>query len=475
MRWSMTTATAEERDHEVVVVGCGMAGLSAGVRAAELGADVAILEKSPEEERGGQTAYSESFRVPATDCDLGQYGYGEFNVPDYSPEDFYDDIMSRTDGEADPDIARTLVEEAGPTVEWLTEQGVEWDMEPLAVGYTVARTWFDNDQLVPALVDRAEELGADVVYEAEARELHVAGDDRVTGVDAKVRDRWVRFGADAVVLACGGYESSGRKRAAYMGAGYDDMKVRGSPFNTGEAIDMAVEAGARETGQWSGAHMALIDANAPDHGGGANRVDGYQYGVILNVEGERFLDEGEDARAHTYAKFGRLIFEQPDHRAYVVLDSKTHHLARATGPTDPVEADDLGALFEAVDVDAGRARETVEAFNDACDPGEFDPHALDGNATEGVRPAKSNWALPVEEPPFYAYPVTGGITFAFGGVETDADAAVLDGRGRPIPGLYAAGNSTGGLFYHNYPGGTGLTNAAVFGKLAAERAVGAEE
>lgn len=454
--------------YDIVIVGCGMAGLSAGVRAAELGQEVAILEKSPKEHRGGQTRFSESFRVPSADCDLSEYGY-EFAIPDYTRDEFYDDIMARTNGKADEDLARTLVDNAGSTVEWLTDQGVAWDMEPLAVGYTVARTWFDGEEAVAALVETAKEYEADVFYEAEARDLHFDG-TRVTGIDAVVGDDRRTFDCNAVIIASGGYESSSQKRAAYMGAGYDDMTVRGSRYNTGEAIEKAIDAGARATGQWSGAHMALIDAGAPAFEGGANRVDGYQYGVILNVNGERFVDEGEDARAHTYAKFGRRIFEEPEHRAYIVVDSVVQEeLIRATGPSDPTSADEFEALFQKIDIDAERALETVTEFNTACNPDEFDPHTLDGNSVN-LSPPKSNWAIPIDEPPYYAYEVTGGITFAFGGVDITPNAQVLDGRGRTIPGLYAAGNSTGGLFFDNYPGGTGLMNAAVFGKLAAEHA-----
>jgi len=456
-------------EYDVVVVGSGIAGLSAALRATEFDRSVALLEKSPEERQGGHTRFSESFRVPSADTDLGEWGY-EFDVPDYTTDDFYEDIMERTDGRADPDLARTLVDSAGPTVEWLTSHGVSWDMEPLAIGYTVGRTWCDGEELVGHLTDETETRGGDVYYDAEARDLQYDAESRVAGVDVALGDRHVTFDCEAVVLAAGGYESSPQKRAMYYGPGFDDMKVRGSRYNTGEAIDMAEDAGAKAEGQWSGAHMAIIDANAPPVEGGANRVDGYQYGLILNVEGERFVDEGEDARAHTYAKFGRRIFQEPDHRAYIVLDDERQDIARATGPTDPFVADSLEELFAQTDIDTEAALETVREFNDACDPGEFDPHVLDGNATTGLDLDKSNWAVPLEDGPFYAYPVTGGITFAFGGVAINDDAEVLDSRERPIPGLYAAGNATGGLFYNNYPGGTGLTNAAVYGKIAAESA-----
>jgi len=456
------------QQYDVVVVGLGIAGLSAGLRAAEKGLSVAALEKSPKADRGGQTAYSESFRVPSAETDLEPYGY-EFDVADYTTEEFYDDIMSRTNGKANEDIARTLVENAGETIEWLTGHGVDWEMEPLAVGYTAGRTWFDNDRLLEQLTGEIESHGGDIYYQTSAEDFAFDG-TAITGVETVSGDERIYFDCEAVVLACGAYESSSEKRVRYYGPGFDDMKVRGSGYNTGDALEMALDNGADAVGQWSGAHMAIIDANAPDVGGGANRVDGYQYGLILNVDGERFVDEGEDARAHTYAKFGREIFTQPEHLAYIVLDTETNELARATGPTEPYEADTIRGLVEQLDLDTDTAVETIEAFNDACPPGEFDPHTLDGNEAAGVDPPKSNWARPLEEPPFYAYPVTGGITFGFGGVRITTDAEVRDGRGSIIPGLYAAGNATGDLFYDNYPGGTGLMNAAVYGKIAAEQA-----
>jgi tricarballylate dehydrogenase len=458
------------REYDIVIVGCGIAGVSAGLRAVELGADVALLEKAPKERRGGHTQFSESFRVPSAVTDLSEHGY-EFAVPNYTPDDFYDDIMNRTNDRADPALARAVVDRAAPTIEWLTDHGVEWDMEPLAVGYVAGRTWCDGEAVVGTVIDAAQQRGLDVFYEAVARDIRQDEGLQVTGLVADVGNERVTFDCDAVVLASGGYESSPEKRARYYGAGYDDMKVRGSRYNTGGAIEMALEAGANAVGQWSGAHMAIIDAGAPDVEGGANRVDGYQYGIILNVAGERFVDEGEDARAHTYAKFGREIFEQPTHRAYIILDAAMNDHARATGPSDPVVAETPEELFAELEIEAETAAETLTAYNNACDPGAFDPETLDGNAATEVSPPKSNWALPLDEPPYYAYPVTGGITFAFGGVEVDPSAAVLDSRGHPIPGFYAAGNCTGGLFYDNYPGGTGLTNAAVFGKTAAETAV----
>ncbi len=463
----MTTVS----DQDVVVVGCGIAGLAAANRAAELGLDVTVLEKSPKEKRGGHTRHSESFRVASTEADLDRFGY-EFAIDDYTPDDFYDDIMGQTNGRADEALARTIVDEIGPTVEWLTERGVEWDMEPLNVGYTAARTFFDGPSLVDALVDAAEADGATFHYRSEAREI-IFENGAVCGLRARTDDGTVEFRADAVVVAAGGYESSEEKRTRYYGSDYDAMKVRGSRYNTGEGIDMVLDAGAKATGQWGGAHMALIDSAAPAYEGGANRVDGYQYGVLLNDHGERFFDEGEDARAHTYAKLGRIIFEQDGHEAFVVIDAPLKEHMRATGPGDWVEGETIEAVLEELGCASPETgARTVEEFNAATDPDGFDPDVLDGNATEGLALKKSNWALPIDDPPFYGYRVTGGITFAFGGAATDERARALDTIDRPIPGLYVAGNTTGGLFFDNYPGGTGLANGAVFGRIAAEEAAG---
>lgn len=466
-----TTNYTDTYEYEMVVVGSGTAGLTAALRAAELGRSVAVLEKAPREHQGGHTRFSESFRVPSVGTDLEQYGF-EFDIKDYTVDDFYEDILDQTNEQADRDLARYLAENAGDTIEWLTETaGVDWQMEPLAVGYTVARTWFDGEEYVDTLTEAAEREGADFYFKTEARGFHRDSDGRVVGVDAITDEGPVRFEADAVTLAAGAYSSSDEKRVRYYGPDYDAMKVRGSRYNTGEAIEAASDAGADLVGQWGGAHMALIDAASPDVEGGANRVDGYQYGVMVNDEGERFVDEGQDARAHTYAKFGRLIFEEPNHVAYIVVDSKVHDLIRATGPSDPVVANDLHELLEEVGCgDPETAVENIEAYNEACDPDEFNPEELDGNEATDVTPPKTNWALPIDDPPYYAYAVTGGITFSFGGVRTNTNAEVIDSREEKIPGLYAAGNSTGGLFFDNYPGGTGQMNAAVYGKTAAESA-----
>lgn len=457
---------------DVAVVGCGMAGLAAAIRAAEAGASVVVLEKAPKSRRGGQTQYTESFRIPTAAVDLDL----DFHRPDYAPADFYRDVMAVTEGRADSDITGTLTDEAGDAFEWLTDhvrpQGLEWQTTPLRTMYGAGRVWHEGAQLVDALVAAAESVGVAVRYEAEARELGRDGARRVTGLRAMVGEAATEYAVDAVVIACGGFESSPEKRTRYFGGPYEEMTVRGVRHNTGEAIDMALDVGAKSAGQWSGAHMTIIDAGSPPVEGGQTMVSGYQYGCILNHEGERFVDEGEDTRAHTYAKFGRRIFEQPAHEAFVIQDDSTDAHVLHTGPTDPVTADTPEELAARLGIEhADRAAETIREYNAACDPDTtLDPEVLDGNSATDLTPPKSNWAVPLEEPPLVGYPVTGGITFTFGGLAQTTDAEVLDTSDCPIPGLYAAGNATGGLFYGNYPGGTGLTNALVYGRIAGREA-----
>ena len=278
-----------------------------------------------------------------------------------------------------------------------------------------------------------------------------------------------------MVLASGGFEANAEWRARYLGPGWDLAKVRGSRFNTGDGIRMALEAGAMPHGNWSGCHAVGWDRNAPPMGdlavGDGFQKHSYPFGIMVNARGMRFVDEGADFRNYTYAKYGRAILEQPGQFAWQVFDGKTIGLLRdeyRIRQVTKVTADSLDELARKLDgVDAAGFLATVEAYNAAVRTDvPFDPNVKDGRGTVGIEPAKSNWANAIDEPPFAAYAVTCGITFTFGGVRIDGEARVLDTEEAPIHGLYAAGELVGGLFYVNYPGGTGLTAGAVFGRIA---------
>ena len=286
------------------------------------------------------------------------------------------------------------------------------------------------------------------------------------------------LGARAVVLAAGGFESNPQMRAAHLGPNWDVAKVRGTPHNTGEVLRAALAHGAQAYGHWSGCHAIQWDAGAPPTGDRelTNRYSrqSYPVAIVVNADGERFIDEGADFRNYTYAKYGAEVLRQPQGIAAQIFDARTVEMLRTIDYEAPgatrVDADTLAELAEGLGIDAARLERTVAEFNAAIRPGDFDPTIKDGKRTEGIEPPKSNWALPVEQPPFTAFPVTCGITFTFGGVRVDDDAGVLDTAGRPLPGLFAAGELVGGLFFHNYPGGSGLTAGAVYGRRAGDAA-----
>ncbi|HEX8685986.1 MAG TPA: FAD-dependent tricarballylate dehydrogenase TcuA, partial [Pyrinomonadaceae bacterium] len=320
----------------------------------------------------------------------------------------------------------------------------------------------------------AKSQGIDILYETRATALASDG-TQVTGVRVKRQDGVAELQARAVVLACGGFESNAEWRTRYLGPGWELAKVRGTRFNNGDGIRMALDIGASSAGNWSGCHAVGWERNAPEFGdlavGDQFQKHSYPFGILVNARGERFVDEGADVRNYTYAKYGRAILEQPGQFAWQVFDAKVKHLLRdeyRIRQVTKVTADTLEELAGKLeDVDAEGFLRTARAFNDAVRADvPFNPNVKDGRAAEGVSPKKSNWANPLDTPPYEAYAVTCGITFTFGGLRVTEGAQVVDTDGRPMQGLYAAGELVGGLFYFNYPGGTGLMSGAVFGKLA---------
>ncbi len=237
---------------------------------------------------------------------------------------------------------------------------------------------------------------------------------------------------------------------------------------------MALDIGAQPAGQWGDYHSAVIDARSPVIECGVTALYNFQMGIIVDGQGRRFLDEGEDFRDHTYVKFGKAIIEQADGRAYCMFDQQMvqrEEFTRAWRPVGPaIEAQSVGELASELSIPQGQLEETVQAYNQAVQPGEFDLDRLDGKGTQGLTPPKSNWAMPLTEPPFVAIPVTGGITFTFGGLKVDTNARAIDVAGQPIAGLYAAGEPMGEIFYYNYPGASSVIRGAVYGRIAGHHA-----
>jgi tricarballylate dehydrogenase len=278
------------------------------------------------------------------------------------------------------------------------------------------------------------------------------------------------------VLAAGGFEADASLRREHLGEGWQHAKVRGTPLNDGRMLRAAFDVGAARGGDWSTAHSVAWDAGAPPTGDRTltNQLtrQSYPLGIVVNRHGRRFVDEGADFRNYTYARYGADILRQPGSVAFQIFDAATRPLLRPEEYDSPGVSEHVAATIGELAAKCGIApdglSQTVAEFNSAVrrDVG-FDPTVRDGRSA-ALSPPKSNWANPIETPPFYAYPVTCGITFTFGGLHADTSARVLDESGAVIPGLYVCGEMLGGLFSGNYPGGSGLTSGVVFGRRAGD-------
>ena len=480
-------------ESDVVVVGAGNAAMCAALAARDQGASVVVLEAAPEAESGGNSRYTAGAMRVVFDgvedlvklMDLSAQEIDNTDFGQYTREQYYDDMARITRYRCHPDLVETLVENSLDTLVWMRSKGVRFQPSYGRQAFRVdgrfrfwgglaVETWGGGPGLIENLRTRCRREGIEILYESRATSLVEEG-GTVLGIVARGADGMFTARGRAVVLACGGFESNAEWRTRYLGPGWDLARVRGTRFNAGDGIRMALEAGAMSYGNWSGCHAVAWDRNAPEFGdlsvGDSFQKHSYPFGIIVNAHGERFVDEGADFRNYTYAKYGRAMLEQPGQFAWQVFDAKATHLLRdeyRIREVTKVTADSQEALAEKLeDVDPGGFLRTVKAYNAAVRTDvPFDPTVKDGRGTEGLEVPKSNWAQTLDTPPFEAYAVTCGVTFTFGGLKVDTRGRVLDMGEQPIPGLYGAGELVGGLFYFNYPGGTGLTSGAVFGRLA---------
>ena len=482
----------------VVVVGAGNAALCAALSAREHGADVVVLERAEPALRGGNTAFTAgAMRVAYGDVadllqlmpDLSEAEKDNTDFGSYPAAAFLDDLARVTENRCDPELAEVLVDQSMPTLQWMTQHGVRfvpmYGRQAFKVngrfrfwgGLTVEVSG-GGPGLVDFLMRAAARSGISIEYRTRAIDL-VRDDSGVRGVVVNRQGVTETLPADAVVLASGGFEANAEMRARYLGANWDLAKVRGTRYNTGDGIVMGLAAGGSPAGHWSGCHAVGWDLNAPEYGdlavGDGFQKHSYPWGIMVNAHGRRFLDEGADFRNYTYAKYGRRILEQPSQFAWQVFDQQVTHLLRDEYRIKQVTKVSAATLEELAGklegVDAAGFLEEVARYNRSVDQDiPFDPNVRDGRGTSGLAVPKSNWANTLERGPFEAYAVTAGVTFTFGGLRIDTEARVLDTDLQPVPGLYAAGELVGGLFYSNYPGGSGLTSGAVFGRIAGRAA-----
>ena len=467
---------------DVIVVGCGVGGLSAAVSAAEHGARVALLERSVRGERGGQSRYTEAYLRMKSESEvsddfethLAENGSGYVD-PDLveeaaGPRETQSNLVKSL-SIADPGVLHALAMGAGPTVAWLKQLGIRFDFLPTAyltksqprllpIGGGLA--------LIEALAARAESLGVTFFYETTATGLRRGTDGRVIGLSATGRQAGAMELSGKVVLASGGFEGNTEMLTRYLGPRSVFLRpiCKGGYYNRGEGIQMALDAGAAPCGDFGSYHAEPVD---PRSGKSEAAIFIFPYGILVNKEGRRFTDEAPGTVDAYYERVTRRVFEQRDGWAYAILDAKHTRIPnyRLGIRTDkpPIVAESVHELAAKLSLPADTLAGTVQEFNRACVPGDYTPLQLDGLATRGLVPVKSNWALPLDESPYHAYPIISCNNFTFGGIKIDTKARVLDRDGEPIGGLYAAGEVVG-MYYGNCTGATSVLKGLVFGRIA---------
>jgi tricarballylate dehydrogenase len=481
-------------EYDVIVVGGGNAAFCAALAAQEQGAKVVMLEAAPEDEAGGNSRFTAgSIRVVYNGVediktlvpDLTQAEIDTTDFGTYTADQFFDDMARVTQHRANPDLVELLVTRSFDTLNWMREKGVRFipiygrqafkvDGKFKFWGGLTVESVGGGPGLVNMLTESAKKRGIEIRYRTRALDLLTDG-DRVNGVRIRHDGQVSEIHGKAVVLASGGFQANAEWRTRYLGPGWDLAKVRGTRFNTGDGIRMALDIGASPCGNWSGCHAVGWEMNAPEFGdlavGDQFQKHSYPFAIMVNATGKRFVDEGADFRNYTYAKYGRVILEQPGQFAWQIFDQKVKHLQRdeyRIRQITKVTANTIEELAGKLEgVNAEQFVKTIAEWNKAVKQDiPFNPNVKDGRRTEGLAINKSNWANTVDAPPYEGYAVTCGITFTFGGLRTNTDCEVLNTDYQPIRGLYAAGELVGGIFYFNYPGGSGLCSGAVFGKIA---------
>jgi tricarballylate dehydrogenase len=462
-----------DESYDVVVVGCGAAGLAAALSAAETVSEIAsddlaiaVLERAPREDRGGNTRWTGA--------------YLRLKDKDTVADRFVEDMLEFSEGLSDELYIRTLAEKAPETIGWVQSKGVRFDYLPtifLTLRQPRLQPVGGGAAIVETLAQHVEELGVPILYETTAQRLVVGEDGLLAGLEVRGSDgRLRRLGAKAVIIAAGGFEGNPEMMAQYIGpnAVHIPPIAEGGRYNKGEGIRMALELGAKPAGQWDAFHAEPVDPRSSES---EAVVMMFPYGILVNKDGERFLDEGAGTVDEIYESVARTIFYDQDQVAYLIIDRKMFDIPeyRRAIQTDqePYRADTIADLSENISVDPRALERTVSAYNEAAtrNPSSFDPFRPDGLATSSdLMLPKSNWARPIDEPPYLAYPIACSVVFTFGGIATNERAEVLSSDGNPIPGLYAAGEAAG-LYYGKYPGSTSVLRCLTFGKIAGHRAV----
>jgi len=456
---------------DVLVVGGGNAALCAALMAREAGASVLLLEASPREWRGGNSQHTRNLRCMH---DAPQ----DVLVEAYPEEEYWQDLLKVTGGITDEHLARLVIRASSNCRDWMRKHGVHFQ-PPLSGALHVARTnaFFmgGGKALVNAYFRSAEQLGVAIRYDTPVASVELDG-NRFVAVRTLAGER---IEAKSCVLAAGGFESNREWLREAWGQNErgewpsDNFLIRGTRFNEGVLLKHMIAAGADTIGDPTQAHMVAIDARAPLYDGGiCTRIDCVSLGVVVNREGERFYDEGEDFWPKRYAIWGRLVAQQPGQVGYSIIDQKA--IGRFMPPVFPgTTGGTLAELAGKLGLPEQTFVQTVERFNAACQTGTFDHTALDDCHTEGLAPAKTHWARPIDTPPYYGYALKPGVTFTYLGLKVNDRAAVHFG-GRPSTNLFVAGEMmAGNVLGKGYTAGVGMAIGTAFGRIAGTQAAAA--
>ncbi len=451
---------------EIVVIGGGNAGLCAAISAAEAGARVLLLEAAPPPYRGGNSRHTRNFRCMHSGP-LGPL------VDSYDEEEYLTDLLNVTEGKTDESLARLAIITSEECLPWMEAHGVRFQPSlsgTLSLSRTNAFFLGGGKSLVNAYYRAAEVLGVAVQYEAPVSHLELDG-DRIVRIDFTEGGESRSTKPKAVVVASGGFQADMEWLTRAWGPAARNFLVRGTPYNRGEVLADLTNQGVEKVGDPTQCHAVAIDGRAPKFDGGiVTRLDCVPFSIVVNREGERFYDEGEDVWPKRYAIWGRLVAAQPDQVGYVIIDAKSLDLFMPS-VFPPITSDTLEGLAAGLDLPPKRLRNTVEEFNDACgDTSGFHPTELDGVSTIGLTPQKSNWARPIDTPPYYGYPLRTGVTFTYLGLKVDESARCCIGA-RPMANLWAAGETmAGSILGQGYLAGLGMTIGTVFGRIAGREA-----
>ena len=452
--------------YDIAVIGGGNAALCAAMTAAEAGAKVLILESAPKSYRGGNSRHTRNFRC------MHKGPLGPL-VDDYSEDEYFEDLMKVTKGKTDEKLARLAIRKSEECLPWMEEHGVRFQPSlsgTLSLARTNAFFMGGGKSLVNAYYRTAASLGVDVLYEAAVTHLELEG-DQIAWVDCTHGGQSHRITPRSVVVASGGFQADTDWLTRAWGPAAKNFLIRGTPYNRGVVLADLLEQGVNQVGDADQCHAVAIDGRAPKFDGGiVTRLDCVPFSIVVNKNAERFYDEGEDVWPKRYAIWGRLVAAQPDQVGHVVIDSKSINLFMPS-VFPPLKADTLEGLAEMMGIDGTKLNSTVGEFNAACgDTSAFHPTELDGVATSGLTPAKTNWARPINEPPYYGYSLRTGVTFTYLGLKVDENAQCSTEKG-PIKNLWAAGETmAGSILGQGYLAGYGMTIGTVFGRIAGQEA-----